>query len=97
MPGAAAFSIGRAAPSSGCRSGGLLNVIRVQAQRPIESAAERKGASVGPEGRTERYNYFTRYTVFWIGGKRPSYSIVISGFRKLENAGTRTLMVQAIS
>ncbi len=28
--------------------------VSVQAQRPIESAAERKGASVGPEGRTER-------------------------------------------
>ncbi len=28
--------------------------VNVQAQRPIESAAERKGASVGPEGPTER-------------------------------------------
>ena len=30
------------------------NAIRVQAQPPIESAAEPNGASVGPEGRTER-------------------------------------------
>ncbi len=30
------------------------NAIRDQAQRPIESAVERKRASVGPEGRTER-------------------------------------------
>ena len=29
---------------------------RVQAQRPIESAVERNGASVRPEGATERYN-----------------------------------------
>ncbi len=29
---------------------------RVRAQRPIKSAAERTRASVGPEGRTERYN-----------------------------------------
>ncbi len=29
--------------------------VGVQAKRPIESAAERKGASVGPEGRTERH------------------------------------------
>ncbi len=28
----------------------------VRAQRSIESAAERKGASVGPEDRTERSN-----------------------------------------
>ena len=35
--------------------GGPATAIRVQAQRPIESAAERTRASVGPEGRTERY------------------------------------------
>ncbi len=34
--------------------GAPSNAIRVQAQWPIESAAERNGASVGPEGRTER-------------------------------------------
>ena len=36
--------------------GAPSDAIRVQAQRPIESAAERKGASVGPEGPTERSN-----------------------------------------
>ncbi len=30
--------------------------VTAQAQRLIESAAERKGASVGPEGPTERSN-----------------------------------------
>ncbi len=40
-----------------------MNVIRVQAQRPIESAAKRKGASVGPEGRTERYDQRIRRRV----------------------------------
>ena len=36
--------------------GAPSNAIRVQAQRRIESAAERNGASVGPEGPTERSN-----------------------------------------
>ncbi len=34
--------------------GAPSNTIHVQAQRRIASAAERNGASVGPEGRTER-------------------------------------------
>ncbi len=41
-------------PERGFGPGGGGTGASIQAQRPIESAAERKGASVGPEGRTER-------------------------------------------
>ncbi len=43
-----------AAYQSECRPERVRMAVGVQAKRPIESAAERKGASVGPEGRTER-------------------------------------------
>ena len=41
----------------------VRSVLCVQAQRPIESAAEREGASVGPEGPTERYDQSIRRRV----------------------------------
>ncbi len=41
----------------------VRSVLCVQAQRPIESAAERTGASVGPEGPTERYDQRIRRRV----------------------------------
>ncbi len=56
--------------SAGGRYGGPSNATHIQAQRPIESAAERKGASVGPEGRTERSNWQPKPLDVAIGGLR---------------------------
>ncbi len=53
MPGSESY-FARNRGRSECRPGGPPIAHRVQAQWPIESAAERTRASVGPEGRTER-------------------------------------------
>ncbi len=54
-PGAAAFSIGRGARQSECRPGGPYGALRqAHDQRRRMNSPPRTGASVGPEGRTER-------------------------------------------